>query len=840
MHPNDLRWLELSHQIDRLIAQQDCHPARCVVLVPYAQLIPLARKAWLEREQPGQSAFVPRIESTQTWAEGLWARQGGYAPAAGDFTGDPACDQVAAWQWLDEGGLGAYQDELGPKLIEAAQSLSRQAAAVEPSQRPTWAAGLRTRLTEGMDAPALRLEASLAQIALAWVSASGFMTDVLFGQEPPLLVVVEGWQADPLVRSLLARQAERAVSLSLADTGARSGQIALHACQDREDEAARAAACVLAHLSEGRQPVALIAQDRALTRRVGALLATRHVNVRDETGWTLSTTRAAATVMALLRAARRQASCDEVLTWLKQLPSVQVQGLLEAESQLRRGRVRLWKDLGAAQPAALALQSQVGVSLQRLQAARPLQRWLEDLRQSLRDGCLWDDLCADAAGQAVIRALWLDEDPHPVMLSKAIKLSQRVFIDWVAKCLESSTFTPVHPPQAQVMMLPLGQMLGRSPAAVVFAGADERHLPACPPAPGPWTSRQRQVLGLPSRHEQIAAQRKAWGHLLQTESVDLLWRCSENGETVMPAPFVQELRLAGHRADGTDPREHRSLKAAPVRTAQVDGRLIPVGKLSASSYEDLRACPYRFFALRQLGLAPAEELDGLIDARDLGLWLHAALRFFHELELERGGPLDTAERVEALDRAAQRAMDQAGLDPIQLLPNRAAWPVLRDAYLNWLALHEGKGHRFEAAEAWHELPFEAAGLELVGKIDRIDRDSRGRPVLVDYKIEGKDKTRARIKRPTEDTQLAFYAALRPEDDLSAMYLGLSDRGEMTEVEQSEIGVLRDLLRQGVLDDLGRMREGEPLVALGQGQSCQYCQARGLCRRDFVWAQSEPS
>jgi ATP-dependent helicase/nuclease subunit B len=88
--------------------------------------------------------------------------------------------------------------------------------------------------------------------------------------------------------------------------------------------------------------------------------------------------------------------------------------------------------------------------------------------------------------------------------------------------------------------------------------------------------------------------------------------------------------------------------------------------------------------------------------------------------------------------------------------------------------------------------------------------------------------------------LAFYAALRPEDDLSAMYLGLSDRGEMTEVEQSEIGMLRDLLLQGVLDDLGRMREGEPLVALGQGQSCQYCQARGLCRRDFVWAQSEPS
>ena len=53
-------------------------------------------------------------------------------------------------------------------------------------------------------------------------------------------------------------------------------------------------ACVLAHLAAGRTPVVLAATDRALTRRVRAHLGSSGVDVRDESGWTLSTTRAAA------------------------------------------------------------------------------------------------------------------------------------------------------------------------------------------------------------------------------------------------------------------------------------------------------------------------------------------------------------------------------------------------------------------------------------------------------------------------------------------------------------------------------------------------------------------
>ncbi|MGZ7246434.1 hypothetical protein ACXWO4_10280, partial [Streptococcus pyogenes] len=71
-----------------------------------------------------------------------------------------------------------------------------------------------------------------------------------------------------------------------------AAHVQLHAARDAEDEAERAAACVIAHVAQGHTPVALAATDRALTRRISAMLEGQGVRVRDENGWTLSTTRA--------------------------------------------------------------------------------------------------------------------------------------------------------------------------------------------------------------------------------------------------------------------------------------------------------------------------------------------------------------------------------------------------------------------------------------------------------------------------------------------------------------------------------------------------------------------
>src|SRR5690606_29384206 len=121
----------------------------------------------------------------------------------------------------------------------------------------------------------------------------------------------------PLTQTLCGLWGARAVHLSLVPTAPAEAAVGAHVAADAEDEAQLAAACVLRHLAEDRAPVALIATDRALTRRIGAQLQARGVVAHDETGWKLSTTRAAAVLMSALRACAHDAGSDAVLEWLK-------------------------------------------------------------------------------------------------------------------------------------------------------------------------------------------------------------------------------------------------------------------------------------------------------------------------------------------------------------------------------------------------------------------------------------------------------------------------------------------------------------------------------------------
>jgi ATP-dependent helicase/nuclease subunit B len=106
---------------------------------------------------------------------------------------------------------------------------------------------------------------------------------------------------------------------------------------------------------------------------------------------------------------------------------------------------------------------------------------------------------------------------------------------------------------------------------------------------------------------------------------------------------------AGTAAD--DPREARSERAQDVLRPAPQGAPLVPQQVSASSYEDLRRCPYRFFALRMLGLREADEIEAEVDKRDFGTWLHGVLKSFHEA-LREQGHLSRPERVRLLDAIA--------------------------------------------------------------------------------------------------------------------------------------------------------------------------------------------
>ncbi|MFN9707712.1 MAG: RecB family exonuclease, partial [Burkholderiales bacterium] len=140
-------------------------------------------------------------------------------------------------------------------------------------------------------------------------------------------------------------------------------------------------------------------------------------------------------------------------------------------------------------------------------------------------------------------------------------------------------------------------------------------------------------------------------------------------------------------------------------------------------------------------------------------------------------------------------------------------------------------------------PVSWKGVTMFGKIDRIDQSSsaEGREVieLIDYKTRARQTLSKQMANPTEDTQLAFYAALMMQQhtssELVSGYLPLDDKeSKLNMLYLRGVNEAAHLLLEGIGSELQRLREGAGLRPLGRGRVCDYCDARGLCRKDH-WA-----
>ena len=250
--------------LDRLASwMQACsaHPGRTLVLLPYAQLLPLARRLWSDRYPQG---FAPRFETTSNWLASLGVAE----LQATDISHDMALDSLTAQQLLVHSGM-ADRASLAGLLAQTAQQLAPWAAAAGPQGRSAWAASARSAVGIGMESQAVAWEAQVMRVAVEWAAVSAYNTDGLFAQdvlEPwDAVAWVQGISADPLAAALQAHWGDKAqlfrLDESIHDEAAQGSAIPqadslwqLHACADAEDEAQRAAACAVAHVLADRYP----------------------------------------------------------------------------------------------------------------------------------------------------------------------------------------------------------------------------------------------------------------------------------------------------------------------------------------------------------------------------------------------------------------------------------------------------------------------------------------------------------------------------------------------------------------------------------------------------------
>jgi ATP-dependent helicase/nuclease subunit B len=256
---------------------------------------------------------------------------------------------------------------------------------------------------------------------------------------------------------------------------------------------------------------------------------------------------------------------------------------------------------------------------------------------------------------------------------------------------------------------------------------------------------------------------------------------------------------------------------------------------SASRYQILLNCPYRFFAAECLRLQAPEEVREVLAKNDYGERIHRILEIFHNGGDRTGpfpAPITARRRAEAIAQLADVSQQVFADDLDENFLHRGwlqRWLVQIPAYIDWQIARE-TDWRVGATEvnASCERRSPTSSYTLRGRLDRIDhgRDGIG---IVDYKTG--TTADASTVAAGEAVQLPCYALICSERVQRVEYLRLDGEvkssvildGEQLQALAEETGARLDALVEALY-------HGAPLPAWGDDDTCRYCDFDTLCRR----------
>jgi ATP-dependent helicase/nuclease subunit B len=268
----------------------------------------------------------------------------------------------------------------------------------------------------------------------------------------------------------------------------------------------------------------------------------------------------------------------------------------------------------------------------------------------------------------------------------------------------------------------------------------------------------------------------------------------------------------------------------PVRAAPAAPAGLLPRRLSVSGLVSLVACPYQFFARHVLRLNELDEVSEELEKSEYGQLVHRSLERFHAA-YPLVSDLDEDEALAALQAIVETTFAAAEADNWLALGWRLRWQNRLPAYLNWQRAREQAGWRWLAAElkVARILPLsDGAEIELYGRIDRVDESAGGRS-LIDYKTKSLVSLR---KAMHEDIQLPVYALLA-EGAVEAAYVVLDDARVASLPCPDRLEEVAAAQGERLVQVFSALHAGAALPAHGADAVCQWCEARGLCRRDHV-------
>ena len=637
------------------------------------------------------------------------------------------------------------------------------------------------------------------------------------------------------------------------------------------------------NILNGKNNIAIISEDRKLSRRLRALLERANIQLQDKAGWSLATTQAATIIERWLECIEEDFSAYPLLDCLKS-PFINITALDDVSADNAATRDSFNKIIYRFEHDLIFhenVSSNIGQYKAKLkQRINRLSHWpantydnlintlnyiqktaapLTDFYTSNKNIALSDFLATllNSLQQLGVLQGYQNDNAGLVLLNTFAELKQSISYSnptlswydcriWLGMALESQNFRPPTNDN-RVQLMTLEQTSHLNFDCIIIAATESQHYPGSAKNQPFFNQAVRASLGLETWEKQREQRHELFNRALLSAPDILLTACfEENGEEKPVSPWLellfnfyqlaynrkpdnphlQQLMLSNSEVFNCDDTELPEQSAQPAPSIPED--LIPE-KVSASAYQRIINCPYQYFSADGLRLKPLEELTEELKKSDYGERIHLILQSFH-----RTFASITQANAKQAEQSLSKLSEKIFLADLENnILHRSwlyRWQKHIPAYINWQIKQQLDWTIF-LNEKNLEVKLDET-LSIVGRLDRIDKNKENNThAIIDYKT-GKTARQDDIDMG-ENVQLSIYALLDNEAS-EVSYLSLDSSYQKVESKSSlsgeDLEINREKNKKRLIELFKQMKNGEPMHAWGDHMVCRYCDFSGLCRK----------
>ncbi len=643
-------------------------------------------------------------------------------------------------------------------------------------------------------------------------------------------------------------------------------------------------------INENKQNIGVVTTDRKLVRRLRAILDHANISANDAAGWALSTTSAAVVVEWWLQLIEENYPAKQLLA-LANSPffpikncdnHVEAINFFEKEvvlasnlhSGIQRYREAMEKVQSKNNTTDNSLFEYLNNLLDKFESSAqilkklhnhktyPLHRFIKELLNSLKPIGLYTTLSNDDAGKQIID-LFEDQISHLKLIDNNMNWPEsRRFL---SRIFDQQNYKPIEE-KTKVTFCSLEQSRLQRFDALVLASVDKSNFPGTKSNYVFFNEPVRAELNIPTWRDEHARHFHQFRCLLNAaEKILITVQTEKNGEKTTSTPWLEAIetfyRIA-YKKDLTDTQLEYLVTLAtssikkgsdiesPIECTQPRPTLLTELKpdsISISQYQSLVNCPYQYFALSCLGLAPGKELKEELDKADFGSFVHQSIHAFFSNQPNLPGPF--ANKVTINNREDAKNMlelisKQVFIQPFDLTTNNdfnsdlwlQRWLNLIPKFIDW-EINRQATYTPQQHETSKKITVNHSS-QVHGRLDRVDEFEEGF-AIVDYKT-GISPTKKSIITG-EQVQLPMYALLnednisQPKTTTQVEFVSIGESNavkSLAKISGNELDELKTAHLHRLESFFKSLNQDTPFTALATNDTCERCDAFGICRKSF--------